>query len=161
MKTTQLPIRLLMVLALVISAVSCSTNDKSKLLIKKWVIDRVDFGLEMPVETRVQMEQMIRQSKSTSFIYFHDDYTFEASALGMKAKGVWRLNDDGTELFTMDKKTQREERIKVVELKPDLLILSAEAQGQPLELTFVPYGSAFGKTRADENSSAPSPDSLK
>jgi hypothetical protein len=142
---TFLPLAAIFFTAVVLIS-SCTTNSKSKLLLKRWVIERVDFGVSVPEESRMLLEAMINQSKKTSYFVFHEDFTFEASAIGMEAKGVWQLNDDATELFTMDKKTQREERIKIIELTADKLVLSAEAQGQPIQMTFIPDNTAAGSS---------------
>jgi hypothetical protein len=118
--------------------IACTTNKKSELIAKNWVIGNINFGIDLPEDTKLLMEQMIGKSKATSYFNFRKDYTYEAFAIGMHSKGVWKLNDAGSELFLMDKKTQREERIKILLLTPDSLVLSAESQGQPVEMTFIP-----------------------
>jgi hypothetical protein len=56
----------------------------------------------------------------------------------MNAHGTWNINDEGTEIYLLDKKTKREEKIVIEKLTKDSLVFSAEAQGQPLKFTFVP-----------------------
>ena len=58
--------------------------------------------------------------------------------MGMTAHGTWNINDNGTAIYLLDKKTKREEKIIIEKLTKDSLVFSAEAQGQPLKFTFVP-----------------------
>lgn len=118
--------------------ISCSRQEKESLLIQRWVIGKVDFGVAIPEQSRAVMEPMLEQIKMNSYLNFNKDYSFEGSAFGMNAMGTWNINDDGSVIYLMDKKTHREEKIVIEKLTKDSLIFSAEAQGQPLKFTFIP-----------------------
>lgn len=122
----------------VVQLYSCVKKNNETLITKRWVIGQVDFGGNLPEESKAVMEPMMAQMKENSFLDFHRDYSFDGFAMGMNAKGTWNINDDGTEIYLLDKKTKREEKIIISKLTNDSLVFSAEAQGQPLKFTFVP-----------------------
>lgn len=128
----------LFALVVVFSLFSCAKKQKEEYISKRWTIGQVDFGVNIPEESKAAMEPMMQQIKENSYLNFHKDYSFEGFAMGMTAHGTWNISDGGTEIYLLDKKTKREEKIIIEKLTNDSLVFSAEAQGQPLKFTFVP-----------------------
>jgi hypothetical protein len=125
-------------LVIIFNLFACAKKKKEEFITQRWTIGQVDFGRNLPEESKAAMEPMMAQMKENSYLNFHKDYSFEGFAMGMNAHGTWNINDDGTEIYLLDKKTKREEKIVIDKLTKDSLVFSAEAQGQPLKFTFVP-----------------------
>jgi hypothetical protein len=117
---------------------ACAKKKNEAMIAKRWTIGQVDFGGNLPEESKAAMEPMMAQMKENSYLNFHKDYSFDGFAMGMNANGTWNINDEGTEIYLLDKKTKREEKIIINKLTNDSLVFSAEAQGQPLKFTFIP-----------------------
>jgi len=125
---------LLIILAVFITMGACRENAKAKLLLNKWKVLEVQFEMNLPDESKAVFLPIIEQLKRTSYFKFASDHSFEFFTMGITTSGTWELSDDGKELFTIDVKTNREEKIIIEKLTSDTLIFSRKNQGQAVKM---------------------------
>lgn len=125
---------LFIVLAVFITMGACRENAKAKLLINKWKVLEVQFEINLPDESKAAFLPLIEQLKRTSYFKFASDHSFEIFTMGITTHGTWELSDDGTELFTIENKTNREEKITIERLTQDTLMFSGKNQGQAVKM---------------------------
>ncbi len=113
--------------------VSCSTpsDEKEKLLVRKWAYK----------EFKMNNESMTGEQMGNPVMEFLADGKYKVEIGGILEEGVWKIEKE--ELVTTTKpkegETEKTNRLKIHELTNEKLVLFSDAGGNKAYVTLIPY----------------------
>lgn len=132
MKTFFRPLCILLVLQLLLSHLTYAQNNNAvkKNILGKWKIADIDgHALDhsnMSTEEIKIFDEKMKELTDHSSLYFKKEGSYEFSMLvdgkEEKENGTWSINEKGDVLTTIAKNGHRSD-LKIIELKPDKMIL--------------------------------------
>lgn len=124
---------LLMVLALGLS--SCA--DKSKLLVRTWMVDNLKYTREIPAEMQPQIDRVIDGLRQSFRLTYNADGTYVTTNNEEVLKGRWKLNWNGTKITSTSEKGQQQD-YQVMELTDAKFTFKAVEGGEEVIFEMIP-----------------------
>ena len=112
----------------------------SELIIGTWKINDVKFDTDFSEELQAFQDSLVDEMKGNTILTITSDgsylHTFSLFGQAVVYEGEWKLNEKGTRFETTDEDNSLNEKIKILELSEQSLILEMDHEKLPLTLTY-------------------------
>jgi len=112
-------IKVLVILSSVMLLTSCA--DKSKLLIKTWMVENLKYTTEVPVEMQEQIDRTIEEMRKSFRLIYNADGTYTTQNNEEVLKGTWKLNWNSSQITSISSNGDKKE-YKILELTESKLV---------------------------------------
>jgi len=127
--------KVIVILTSVMLLTSCA--DKSKLLLKTWMVENLKYSHEVPAEMQPQIDKSVEELRKSFRLTYNADGTYNTQNNEQLLKGNWKLNWNSSKITsTSDKGEQKE--FKIMELSESKFTFKAIEAGEEVTFEMIP-----------------------
>ena len=127
--------KLILLLATVMFLSSCS--DKSKLLVRTWMVENLKYSKEVPKELQPQIEKSVEELRKSFRLTYNADGTYNTQNNEQVLNGKWKLNWNSSVITSTPDKGETKD-FKIAELSETKFTFKAMEGGEEVTFEMVP-----------------------
>ncbi len=117
---------------------ACSGASKKDMIANKWGVKEISIDRDMSEREKKKMNMLMKKIKQSAYYHFKSNGKYEIKSLARKEKGTWRLNEDGTQLFTKQHGGDEEEKVNIKEVSAEKFVITKSTQMGDMQMVLVP-----------------------
>lgn len=127
--------KLIVILVSILMLASCS--DKSKLLVKTWMVENLKYSHQVPAEMQPQIDKSVEELRKSFRLTYNTDGTYNTRNNDQVLNGKWILNWNSSVITSTPDKGEKKD-FKIMELSENKFTFKAVEGGEEVVFEMVP-----------------------